>query len=77
MVKCPDCSKELIEKHGERKFCAQIGNPELAIVTTKDPHFCESCSQYFLTTESLGKAIIQIKEYKKNPVKRIESGIYS
>ncbi len=77
MVKCPDCSKELVEKPGKKKFCAQIGNPELAIVETEDPHFCEGCSEYFLTTEALGKAIMQIKESKNHPTQNIESGIYS
>ena len=75
MVNCPNCSKALIHKEGVKKFCAQIGNPELAIVETTSPEFCECCNEYFLTTENLVEAIIQIKGKMDNPTP-IASGVY-
>ncbi|MEK6885915.1 MAG: hypothetical protein AABX17_03040 [Nanoarchaeota archaeon] len=75
MVNCPNCSKALIHKEGAKKFCAQIGNPELAIVETMSPEFCECCNEYFLTTGSLVEAIIQIKSKMNNP-SPIASGVY-
>jgi len=61
MVKCPYCSENLEKKEGEKKLCAQIGNPEIAIVQTKDPHFCNNCKEYFLTTSEIASLVIQIK----------------
>ena len=53
-----------------------MGNPEIAIVETSDPDFCESCNQYFLDTDSLSEAIMQIKEKMGSPTP-ISKGVYS
>lgn len=76
MVKCPNCSEELKLKEGQKKFCAQIGNPEIAIVTTESPHFCSNCNEYFMNTTEIIKAINQIAKSKAEGTKSIEAGIY-
>lgn len=78
MVNCPNCSKNLESKEGVKKFCAQIGNPDLAIVETNNPKFCSGCNEYYLNTEEMVKAIVQISsELKGDKKKLIEKGIYS
>ena len=76
-MKCPNCNSSLIQKEGVKKMCAQIGNPEIAIVESKDPLFCDDCNDYYLTTENLAEAIKQIKSMD-NPDKKniIKTGIY-
>ncbi|MCK5449371.1 aminoglycoside 6-adenylyltransferase [Candidatus Pacearchaeota archaeon] len=76
MVKCSTCSKELIDKKGSKKFCAQIGNPELAIVETENPKFCDCCNEYYLDTPSIAKAVFQIKLAKEQNSTSISKGIY-
>ena len=76
MTCCPNCSKVLEKKNGKRKFCAQIGNPEIAIVETSDPHFCNSCNEYFLDTESIVDAIFQVGNSNTQAKKDIVVGIY-
>lgn len=76
MVNCPNCCSKLEEKEGTKKMCAQIGNPEIAIIETEDPLFCGECNEYFLTTEKLSSAINQIKELKKGSSETIPKGIY-
>jgi hypothetical protein len=76
MVKCPNCSNVLEQKTGVKKFCAQIGNPELAIVETKDPKFCACCNEYYLTTNEMVSAILQIKTSKTTQSQTITKGIY-
>lgn len=75
MVKCPNCSSVLIEKSGPKKFSAQIGNPEIAIVETQSPHFCGGCNEYFLGTKEVVSAIMQIKN-SSSGVTAISKGIY-
>lgn len=76
MVKCPNCCGVLEQKNGSRKFSAQIGNPEIAIVETKDPHFCNGCNQYFLSTKEMISTILQIQKLGKN-VQKISAGVYA
>jgi hypothetical protein len=76
MVKCPNCNSILEQKQGTKKFSAQIGNPEIAIIETKDPYFCNGCNQYFLTTEEIIAATIQVKN-NLSGVKSIATGVYS
>ncbi len=59
MVKCPNCSEDLIGKDSA-KFCAQIGNPDIAIVETGECDFCDNCKEFFLTTEGIISAIGQM-----------------
>ena len=75
MVCCPNCSHVLEEKEGKKKFCAQIGNPELAIIETENPKFCGSCNEYFLETEEVVNAIMQIKESQGKGMQNIDVGI--
>jgi len=77
MVKCPTCLENLELKEGTRKFCAQIGNPEIAIVETQNPHFCKKCNEYFLTTKEIINSIKQISELKTHEKQAISTGIYS
>lgn len=76
MVKCPTCLENLEQKTGTRKFCAQIGNPDIAIVETKDPQFCNTCKEYYLTTKEIISAIVQISKLSENK-KSIDVGVYS
>ena len=75
MVKCPTCSQTLEFKSGLRKFSAQIGNPEIAIVETKNSHFCNNCNEYFLSTQEIISAITQIMNSSKEK-QEIKVGIY-
>jgi len=77
MVKCPNCSNVLEQKNGMKKFSAQIGNPEIAVVETKDPKFCSYCNEYYLTTNELVSALIQIKASKTSQTQTISKGIYN
>jgi hypothetical protein len=76
MVKCPNCSNNLIQKEGIKKFSAQIGNPEIAIVETKDPQFCDCCNEYYLSTEEVISTMLQIKSAMSSSKQNIEKGIY-
>lgn len=76
MVKCPTCHKTLEKKEGTKKLCAQIGNPEIAVVETTDPLFCGSCNEYFLDTSEMISAVTQIKEMSSD-TKTIEKGVYN
>lgn len=76
-MKCPTCSSTLEQKQGVKKLCAQIGNPEIAIYEAKDPLFCGSCNDYYLSTEQIVKAIVQIKGYSEGSKAPIQPGIYS
>lgn len=76
MAKCPNCSTPLEPKEGIRKVSAQIGNPEIAIVETHNPQFCSNCNEYYLSTEDMASAVIQIKSALKDK-KTIEKGVYS
>ena len=76
MVKCPNCSDKLEKKQGTKKLCAQVGNPDIAIVETIDPQFCNNCNEYFLNTEEMISAINQVKELSTDK-KQIEKGVYS
>jgi molybdenum cofactor biosynthesis enzyme MoaA len=64
-------------KTGQRKLCAQIGNPDIAIVTTMDPHFCSTCNEFYLPTDALIDAILQIKHDLEAEKKTIDTGVYS
>jgi len=76
MVKCPNCSEDLIGKDSA-KFCAQIGNPDIAIVETGECDFCDNCKEFFLTTEGIISAIGQIKnDIDSGSKNSIEKGIY-
>ena len=79
MTKCPICSKELISKEGTKKVCAQIGNPDIAIVEVKNPCFCDNCNEYYLSTEEMISAVNQIKKLKQSGEKSkvIDKGIYT
>lgn len=72
---CPTCSTHLVQKEGLYKICAQIGNPDIAVVVTEDPNFCETCNEYFLETNKIASAIKQIKNMSTK--KSIEKGLYS
>lgn len=76
MVKCPHCSKDLVFKNEPKKICAQIGNPDIAIVEVDESHFCSGCNEYFLKKEELASAIMQIKE-AGDTKNKIEVGVYS
>ena len=75
MLKCPNCSNVLEEKKGSKKICAQIGNPEIAIVTAENPKFCSHCNKYFLNKEGILSSILQIKN-NLSQKKSIAVGIY-
>ncbi len=77
MVKCPTCNTILEHKEGEKKFAAQIGNPEIAIINTNAPHFCSGCNEYYLTTEDITQAVCNVSEIiKKVEPQEIKAGIY-
>ena len=76
MVKCPNCSQVLEPKIGTKKLCAQIGNPDIAIVETQDPHFCNGCKEYYLKTNQVVSAVLQVKDSLQTK-RTIEKGIYS
>ena len=73
---CSYCSKPLEQKTGVKKICAQVGNPDIAIVETTNPHACTNCNEYYLETNEMVKAIIQIKEMSTKK-QEITAGIYS
>ncbi len=75
-MKCPNCSKALESKEGTKKLCAQIGNPDIAIVKTTNPKFCSTCNDYFLSTDEMKKSIQGIKKLSESK-KEIEEGVYS
>lgn len=74
---CPTCSANLEPKEGIRKLCTQVGNPEIAIIETNNPHFCNNCSEYFLDTTELISAIKQVKELRTKDKQEISKGIYT
>ena len=76
MVKCPVCNKNLEKKDGTKKLCAQIGNPEIAVVETTDPLFCGGCNEYFLDTSEIISVVTQIKEMSTDK-KTIDKGVYN
>lgn len=78
MVKCPICNTTLEHKEGEKKFAAQIGNPEIAIIKTNNPHFCGGCNEYYLKTEDIAKAVVSVSviNKKQNVHLDIATGIY-
>lgn len=76
MVKCPNCSEGLEKKSGTKKLCAQIGNSEIAIVETNSPHFCNTCNEYFLSTDEIISTIVQINKFGSQK-QNISAGIYS
>ena len=77
MVKCPICSNNLVNKQGDgkKKICAQIGNPEIAIVEVDTEYFCTSCNDFYLNKNQLSSAIQQIKE-NSDKTKTLDVGIY-
>ena len=79
MAKCPICLNELIQKEGTKKVCAQIGNPDIAIVEVENPCFCNHCNEFYLSTKEMISAVKQINELKQSSDKSIaiDKGIYS
>ena len=79
MTKCPVCSNDLTPKEGIKKVCAQIGNPDIAIVEIDSPCFCAHCNEYYLSTKEMISAVNQINELKRSgeESKVIDKGIYS
>ncbi len=73
---CPNCNSPLELKKGVKKLCAQIGNPDIAIVETTDPYFCKECIEYFLPTKEIISIISQVNDMQKDK-KIIEKGVYS
>ena len=76
MVKCPICSEKLEQKEGTKKLCAQIGNPDIAIVQARNPSFCNTCNEYYMNTKEIKSTVLQIKNMGSNK-KKITTGIYS
>jgi hypothetical protein len=75
-MKCPNCSEKLEAKQGKRKVCAQIGNPDIAIVEVENPDFCNNCHEFYMDKAQMISAIKQIKESSKAK-KSIQLGVYS